>query len=50
VVLLIYKKKSIYLKINNAKQTFANPPEFGVISESLLRQFTSYEQDNQKIA
>jgi hypothetical protein len=31
------------LKINNAKQTFANLPKFGVISEGLYRLYTSWQ-------
>jgi hypothetical protein len=39
---MICKKKNIYLIINNAKQTFANLPKFGVIRECLFRLYTSW--------
>ena len=41
---MICKDLFIYLKINKAKQTFANLPIFGFIYEGLYRLYTSYAQ------
>ncbi len=45
---MICKKKTIYLKSNKAKQTFANLPKYGYICETLYRIYTSYGQELKK--
>ena len=46
---MICKELFIYLKINKAKQTFANLPIFGCIHEGLYRLYTSYRQVEPKL-